>query len=179
MKNIGQAFSGAFIVAYMVFLVTLTLGVYLWDVNFGHMASAVKHKDIGYTSESAADQLMKTRGEPADWNKSNVHSFGLVNDSRMIDKDKLLEFQLVMDDTQSNDLCSTPGVSNYKCRKYLLTGGYDVWFNITYLNGSTVEIENTSISGGLKPVDSKEVIHIQRSGILDGEIVHLNMEVWE
>lgn len=181
MKRKGQVFSGEFILGYFIFMVTLIFALYLWNTNFRQMTHAVKHREIYEASVSAGDLLVKTKGSPVDWDRSNVHSFGIVNVSRIIDREKVVEFMFAIDDSRSDDLCSPAGTSNYECSKYLLTQDYEFWINITDLEGVTQSVNNVSLSSGrFREVGNFTYLFtIQRNAVLDDEIVRVNMEVYK
>ena len=180
MKSRGQVFSGEFILAYMVFLVVLTLVIYLWNTNYRAIGMAEGQKEIHYSAVNAAENLVRTSGSPTGWDRFNVESFGLVNMSRRLDPRKLLEFAESMNNSLSDGLCAPAGSTNYECRKYLLVGGYDASFELRFLeNDSVVAVDGTAISGGVSSGNSKSLVHVERSAILLDDIVVLNLEVWE
>lgn len=178
MKGRGQVFSGEFLLSYILFIAALILVIYLWNSSFREIAGAETHRDSYNLAVDAAEVLVKTRGSPVDWDRHNVSSFGLVNESRILKGVKIVEFLDSLDASSSDSLCAGAGASNYECRKHILVKSFDVWVNFTYLNGSTVVWNNTVLVTGRMPENETELFRIQRNAVLDDEIVRMDLEVW-
>ncbi|MBD3388770.1 MAG: hypothetical protein GF416_06850 [Candidatus Altiarchaeales archaeon] len=174
----GQVFSGEFLIAFMLFMAGLMLILHLWDLSTRDLFQAEDQRTMAEFGVEAAEKLIRTPGTPENWVLDNVTSLGLSNKSRVLVPYKLLEFKHFMDHGQT-DLCSLPGGSNYECNLYLLgIGGYDFYFNLTYLNGSVVEVDGEAMGVGRVPSNDTEAMTITRTAVLDGEITRLYFTVW-
>lgn len=172
----AQLFSGEFFIAFFIFMIVLTMALFLWYTTIWEVTKAENFYDMEETAIDAIEQLVRTQGHPLDWGVENVTNVGLANGSRFLDGDKVLTFVDMMN-VSKNDLCNTG--SNYQCYRYLLgTGKFDFYFNVTYLNGTTYILGGTEIFAGEVQVDKLQRITIVRTGILDNETVRIKLTVW-
>ncbi len=83
----------------------------------------------------ATEQLLSQPGRPIDWTSANVSQLGLTITRGVIEKDKLGNFL----NLSANNLNKT--------LELLGASGSKFYFNITYINGTTLFINSTSYSG--------------------------------
>ena len=174
----GQVFSGEFIIAYMIFIVVLSMVIYLWNSTTRGVLDSDIQFSLNEKATDAAEQIIRTPGSPNNWyeNLSNIYSVGLANESRILLRDKVLSFTELIS-TSNNSYCE--GDPNYECHRNLLgLSNYEFFFNITYMNKSTVMINETMIFGGRPAVNETRKVTIGRTAILENEIVHLYLTVW-
>jgi hypothetical protein len=171
-------FSGEFLLAFMLFLVSLSLLLSLWDSSTKDILEEENMRTMEGLSIDAAESLVRTPGIPSNWTADNVRSLGLSNQSRVLEPYKVKEFVRYMS-TNLSDLCSASGASNYDCNMHMLgMGGYDFLFNLSYLNGSIVVVNGTAAYAGRVPVNESEKMTVQRTAIMGGDITRLYLTVW-
>ncbi len=175
----GQVFSGEFLLGFMLFMAALVIMLNLWDVSTSDVLTLENRRAMAEYSVEAAEKLVRTPGIPADWGVWNVTSLGLANESRVLMEHKLLSFKELMSD-ENTTLCSLPGSTNYDCNAYVMgIGGYDFYFNLTYLNDSTVTYNNVSYYTGRPPVNESERITVVRAALFNNELARIYFTVWE
>ncbi|MBU4266644.1 MAG: hypothetical protein L6243_00930 [Candidatus Altiarchaeales archaeon] len=166
----GQAFSTEFLLAYLIFSLVLVFAFYLWNTTTADIIEAKNRYEIEDKAVELAEKLLRTRGIPADWSLSDVESIGLADESRILNSGKVLNFVILMNSSNQN----------YENNSWLLgIGKYDFYFNLTYINGTTMSINDTLCSAGTKAVNETSMITVQRTGLLNNEIVTIKLTVWE
>jgi hypothetical protein len=179
MNSKAQIFSGEFLLAYFIFMAVVIMATLLWYNTTMDLSETESYKVIEEKSVDVAEQLIKNQGTPTNWNTTNVYSVGLVNESRVLSAEKILNFINIMDDTRFERLCSDPSLSNYMCNRHLLgLEGYDFHYALYYLNGSTVSINGKDAVTGKSPTNQTQLITVRRNALLDGEIVKTTLTVW-
>jgi len=82
-----------------------------------------------------SSNLLSSQGEPVNWTQSSVSQIGLVVNRGVIERDKLAAF-LNLSQTNLSRVSELLGVSAYR-----------LYFNVSYLNGSTVFVAAPSFNG--------------------------------
>jgi len=165
----GQAFSTEFLLAYLIFSLVLVLAFYLWNTTTADIIESKNRYEIEDKAVESAEKLLRTRGIPADWSVGDVESIGLASESRILDSGKVLDFVILMNSSNSN----------YENNKWLLgIGKYDFYFNLTYINGSTMSINDTLCSAGRKAVNETSMITVRRTGLINNEIAIIILTLW-
>ncbi|MFH0861854.1 MAG: hypothetical protein V1875_02385 [Candidatus Altiarchaeota archaeon] len=173
----GQMFSGEFILGFILFAVAFAMMISLWDTTTRDVLRAESIREMNDAAVNAAETLVRTPGVPSDWNRSNVASLGLANQSRILHPLKVKEFVHYMS-TNETGLCGSE--KNYQCNLHMLgLGGYDFMMNISYVNGTTVNVNGTPAYVGRPPVNETERITVLRTTILNDEITRLYLTVWK
>ena len=176
MKSKSQLFSGEFLVSYLIFTTALVIVLYMWDSNLSEINAAERQQDMSDLGVKATEQLLRTPGSPRNWTADNFTVLGLANESRVLQRDKIAGFVFIMSAT-NNSLCLN--ATNYECNRYLLgLGRYDFAFNLTYMNDTTVRINNTLSFAGKYAVNETRRITVVRTAILDDNLVKLYFTVW-
>lgn len=83
----------------------------------------------------AGSKLLSSQGEPFNWTQTSVSQLGLVVNRGVIEHDKLAAF---LNLSQANLSRTT---------ELLGISGYRFYFNVSYLNSSTLSIAGTSFNG--------------------------------
>ena len=175
-KSRGQVFSGEFIIGFLLFMACLALLLSLWDSSTRDILVAENLRSLEDHAVDAAEQLVRTPGFPAEWTVGNVTSVGLANESRVLSGRKLKEFVRYIRDNESN-LCGSG--SNYECNMHMLgVGGYYVYFNISYFNGSTASVDGMNIFSGRRPVNDTQRITVVRTALLNDEMTRVYLTLW-
>ncbi len=165
----GQGFSSEFLLAYLIFSLVLIFAFYLWNTTTAAIIESKNRYEIEERAVDSAEKLLRTRGIPADWSLSDVESIGLVDESRILNPGKVLNFVILMNSSNQN----------YENNRWLLgIGKYDFYFNLTDINGTTVIINETLSSTGKKAVNETSMITVRRTGLLENEIVILRLTLW-
>lgn len=178
MKEKAQVFSGEFLMAYFIFMIVLTLTLFLWSHTTREIRKVDDFRVIEERAVDVGEQLLRTTGYPKNWTAQDVITIGLANESRTLDGGKLQTFILMMDPSLYNNSCSG-NISNYNCSKYLLgLGQYHFYFTMTDLNGTLVDVEGSQAITGVNPVNEANVLTITRTAIYDEIIVKIIITVW-
>jgi hypothetical protein len=165
----GQLFSGDIAIATFVFLSSLALALFMWNSTTEDINRAEELRNIQKIAFQAVEQLVRTPGTPEDWNYFTVEVPGLSSEDRIINQTKALAFMQLMD---SN-------ISNYEDNKHLVSiDPYEFYMNVTYLDGSAVEISGDEFVAGRVPTDEVETLAIVRTAIFNSTIIRLNFIVW-
>ncbi len=181
----GQVLSSELIIAVFIFTMVLSSVFFLWDLVSKEILRSELVKDSDFVAKSATEKLIKTPGVPYGWESSDfneISSVGIVNESRVLDKGKVLRFVEIMDSTHYEPLChdheGNP-LSNYACSKYLLgLKDYEFYFTLNDLEGNLVELDGVTCSTG-KPISGEEYsFKVERSAVLDHGIVKVNLYLW-
>lgn len=176
-KMRGQMFSGEFLLALVTFMAAFIVAMSMWSTTLRETMESENVRMMENSAVDAAENLIRTPGVPANWTVEEVASIGLANRSRVLLERKVADFVYYMSDTNSS-LCS--GGSNYECNQYRLgMGGYNFYFNMTYMNGSTVAAQNVSAYTGRRPVNETDVVTVTRSAIYNDEISRIYFMVWK
>ncbi|MFH1788126.1 MAG: hypothetical protein ABH834_01945 [Candidatus Altiarchaeota archaeon] len=179
MDSRGQVFSGEFLLAYFIFLTVMILAVLLWHNTERDITEAETLRLLEEKSVEASEQLVRTRGVPADWSASNVLSVGLAEESRILSEDKISEFTDLMSDARYDSLCNDVALSNYACSRHLLgLSGFDFAYELNYLNDSPVTVYGKTAETGKQPVNQTRLITVERTALLDNETVRATLTVW-
>jgi hypothetical protein len=176
-QNWGQVFSGEFILAFLMFMASLIIIFGLWGNFTRDIIHGESMKSMEETAVDASEQLVRTPGSPPDWGRGNVTSIGLANESRILLPSKVKSFVRYMSTSAADPPCTQ---SNYECNIYMLgMGDYDVFFNISYLNGTTVTLDGTPVYAGKPSVNETNKITVVRTAILNDEISRVYLTVWK
>jgi len=165
--SVAQLFSGEFLLAVVVFMIAFSLTFILWSnsqVNVLSSEGIYEMEDIG---NNVVEQLIRTKGIPENWTHENVKSIGLANQARILNPNKTIAFIYLMNS------------SNYEYNKYLLgIGSYNFYLNLTDVNGTTIRINNVTLSTGMYPSNETRKLSIVRTSILDNSTVRIAFIIW-
>ena len=127
----AQAFSLDLIAAVVIFF--LVLGVYTaWrDSLFAKLAPQDEFQRMGLKDSEMAFVLLESPGDPADWNASTVKQVGLSFERNTVSRTRLANF---LNLTYAN------------ATQLLRVGGYDFYFELRYLNGSIVGVNESGMA---------------------------------
>ncbi len=169
----GQVFTWDLAISISIFLIVLAMLFYMWDSTISKVTATKEIYEAERISMDVTEQLIRTPGVPHDWenqNISNLSVFGLANvEPRILNKNKILKFVNY----------TNPGHPNYSYARPLIgTNWYEFYFNMTYLNGSQLILNNTVIASGIIPVNSAFELTARRTAVLDDEIVRVYFTVW-
>ncbi len=175
----GQATSWEFLLACLIFFFTLATAISLWKSTTDRISESERFNVFDDTAVNVAEKLVRTRGAPENWTRNNVYVVGLADEPRMLNRSKVGEFLVLMNDSSFVNTCNDVSISNYKCNKNLLgVGRFDFYFNMTDINGTTIVLNNMTCKAGQTPPFDVDQITIPRTGILDGTIVRIKLTLW-
>jgi len=180
----AQVLSGEFILACVIFLFVLTSIFFLWNTTTRNIAESEISYEMDEVATNAIEKLVRTSGYPEDWENmsiDNVSALGLTTESRILDKEKVLKFLNITSNSTFDNPCipDDPTISNYECNKHFLgLGRYDFYFDITYLNGTTVKVQGQNCTTGLIPGDVDYMLTKRRNALLNGDIVKITLTVF-
>ncbi len=166
----GQVFSADIAIATVVFLFSLSIAFFLWNETTGEIRSSEAAMEMDRLGSKALDQLMRTPGNPEDWNYFTVVSPGLVSNNREINETKALMFI---------DLMNASNSTHYDTNRRILgLGEYNFYINATYLNGSIVSISGNRFIAGRKPESATDSLFLYRTAIFNQSIIRINFVIW-
>jgi len=147
------------ILALMLFFMVIILFAVLWDlVQYNVRTSA----DADVIAIQVANRLLGSPGYPYDWNASNVELIGLSSERGVMDQAKL------------ENLLELMSLDYEKVRELLGLGPYQLYINMTYIDGSPVIINGNPAEGGIPPTNATDVSSVRRTAIYGEIVVHNN-----
>ena len=87
--NRSQLFSYDFIFSVAVFLLIISMFVFFWNHSRNEVREQDEIRSIRVAAMQAADTLVRTQGNPAGWNSTNVRSIGLITDEKLLDDGRI------------------------------------------------------------------------------------------
>ena len=164
-SNKGQIFTSDFVASFALFSLFLILFGTLWNTSIDMFTEEV---DTLENQHDYTFSLLKTSGNPSDWNSSNVEIPGLYRHGDL-DAEKFLELK---------------DISNSSKRRLLKAQNLHI--RVEYLNGSLVEwngqnLQTYTNSGENSVVPKNQTVYVSnQETILDqnGERVELRYYTW-
>ena len=164
----GQLFSGDIAIATMVFLASLSIAFFLWNIVGEDMRRGEMIRDMESMGSGAVENLIRNPGVPEDWNQYNVITPGLSSEDRVINATKLKYFISLMNAS-----------SGYEDNKHLLgTGVFDFYFNMSGVNGSVVRVDGIRAIAGRYPEDELYSLTLTRAALFNNETVLIKFTIW-
>ncbi|MEM2955004.1 MAG: hypothetical protein QW625_03600 [Candidatus Nanoarchaeia archaeon] len=120
----GQVWSLDFITSLIIFLFAFLVVFFIFSYLNAQSAQQAFFNDIESLSLSISDILVRTKGIPEDWNETNVIAIGLASEENALNETKISYFFSMAN-------------SDYERTKAILTGGYDFYFSLTDINGTS------------------------------------------
>ena len=137
----------------------LLLASFLWNYSNNQFQETETLIDMREKAVLISDLLVKSQGNPADWNSTNVVSFGLATSSSIISQEKLVQ------------------LNNITCSKFKEISGinYNFYLEVKDLNENTL-FKDTKCGEYLS---SGKIIPVERYVLLDSRLVKLRVILWE
>lgn len=156
----GQIFSTDLIISVVAFMVIFIFIFSLWGIYSTRLNENMASEELQLLTFQIIDILMKSRGEPNNWeiNPSGAKVIGLRLNPGSIDKDKLNAFL-------SLEYNQTKGIFNI--------GRFDYNFKVLDINGSL--INNIGLS--LNQSDS-QVVSVNRFVMVENETKEIRFALW-
>jgi hypothetical protein len=127
----GQIFTWDLVFGIIIYMITLAAITQLWETTYQEVRRSEESYEMNWLSETAADQLVRTGGDPHNWTTNNAIAYGLAEtrnagkivESRVLDADKVL---FLIDSFNKN----------YTATRSRLLGSakYDVYMILSCLN---------------------------------------------
>lgn len=154
----GQTFSMDFIIACTVFILAVAILLVYWRYTSNKISETNLINDM---TEKAyiISEIWFREGIPKYWDSSNVIDIGLSNDHRF-NKTKM--------DSLNDPLLGYRNISG-------MIDATPYNYNFTVINST----KNSVYSFGLNPMNQNDLIKIKRVGILNGNIVTVEVMVWQ
>jgi hypothetical protein len=155
----GQIFATDLIAAAVIFMLAIGALLLTWDYGKTRLDETAKMREMERESQSAADILVKTPGNPPDWEKNpqdgNITSIGLAVDDRTINPKKMM---------------ALPGIGIKTMRENLRIGS-----DMPYITLRTPEGE--TIIAGEQP-NATESVRTTRIVSYNGRAALLEVTIW-
>ena len=157
LQSKGQTFSTDFMIACTVFILAVAILLVYWRYTSNKISETSLINDM---TEKAylISEIWFREGIPKYWDSSNVIDLGLSNDHR---------FNRTKIDTLTDPLLNYQNVS-----KMIGAENYD--YNFTVFNST----KNVVYTFGMSPTNPDNLVKVKRVGILDGDIVTVEVMVW-
>lgn len=149
----AQVWSLDFITSVVIFLVVLIPLFFIWNYVNIQNQQQILFDEVETLTLSISDSLIRTEGFPKGWNNTSVNIIGLSLEENTLNTTKVSYFL-------------TMGNNEYNRTRTILTGGYDFFFNLTDINGSSYGII------GSKPQD-RMMVPIERYCLYNERIAKL------
>jgi len=149
----GQIWSLDFITSIVIFLAVLIPLFFVWSYVNMQNQSQILFNEVESLTLSVSDSLIRTKGSPEGWDNASVESIGLASEENILNSTKVSSFLFM-------------GNNEYNRTRAILTGGYEFFFNLTDINGTSIG------SIGSKP-GNRMYVPIERYCLHNGRIAKL------
>ncbi len=139
----GQLFTIDFILGLSVFIFILLALLALQAQLESQVESGKARTEMQLIALRVSDLLVRTSGNPADWNASNVISIGLCDKTRVLNATKFLRLKQLTNET---------------ARAILGAGPYSLHLSVTDANGSTLTSGVARSTVAYYSVDRQELV---------------------
>lgn len=95
--SLGQVFSSDISISLALFLGLLILYFAILQISEQKTFAFDEQRLMKNKAHQIADLMVKTKGYPENWNRSNVKIIGFATESNLINKSKVLEFMNMSD----------------------------------------------------------------------------------
>jgi hypothetical protein len=152
----GQVLTIDFVTSMFILVSVMILVGFLWNTISTDLMGKNAFDKMMLQALSATELLVKTQGNPVNWNSSNVKTFGLAYSPNVLSLDKTLSFTSLIS-------------SNYSRVKEELGISEDYYFEVYDLVKSQVVVQAPAIN-----LDSYDnVASISRLALLNGSEVRV------
>jgi len=158
----AQALSFDFIIAASIFLLVVGI-IYIYWIYTNTQIEETKNINDMIDKTYSASYIWFREGYPSFWNSTDVIDLGMENDHRF-NQTKMNFLNKSIDPTN---------IGYNKTKTFISLGGYDYFFRIY---NST---DDTLFNFGLYHSNPRNVVKVERIGILNGSIVTLEVLVWQ
>lgn len=158
----GQIWSADFVASAVIFFTVLFLVIFVWNYSNVQSAESLELKQIQTTAIETSDSMIRTGGLPDNWDSSNVRVIGLADDENILNKAKVISF------------INVP----YSQARALLTGKYNFYFELTYVNGTIIKDSGNNLTAGLQPLNERFVVPIDRYVVYEDKPARMRLIVW-
>lgn len=153
----GQVWSLDLITSIVIFLMVLIPLFFLWTHVNTQSQQQMLFDETENLALSVSDALIRTKGVPEHWDAPGVNMIGLASEENVLNATKVSYFLSM-------------GSSDYNRTRAILTGGYDFFFNLTDLNGTSYGVI------GSKP-EGMMIIPVERYCLYNERIVKLEFSL--
>jgi len=152
----------------------------LWNYTLIDLAEQDEFRMMESSAIDVFEQILRTPGEPLDWDHFTVSYIGLASESRVLNETKVSSFLYMMNDSIFDSSCGVADESNYDCFKGLMGLG-DIQFEMAFydLGGALMVVDSVSAGTGREAVNETMMLTLHRTAILGGEITDVVLTVWK
>jgi hypothetical protein len=144
----AQAWSMDFIASITVFILIFSIVVFSWNYVNTQNAERSLFSEMQVSGLDISDILVRSPGNPEDWNESNVLSIGLAYRENVLNETKVDQFVSM----------------NYSLSRILLGLPYsEFYFALEYLNGTIIEYGGKNMTVGTYPINSSISVPVLRT----------------
>ncbi|MFH1106796.1 MAG: hypothetical protein V1787_02775 [Candidatus Micrarchaeota archaeon] len=164
-------FTSDFVLSLAIFMIVLALAAPLWD----HVRAQAAYSSVQYRIQAdalaASDALVRSPGNPRDWDAASVMSMGLADEEHMLNGTKVsMMFNMLKAD--------------YPAAKGRMgLAPYDLNISITDGNGQTIDLQGNETGFASDAPVSVAAFNVRRIALLEAnsthrQIVNINLVVW-
>lgn len=154
--NKGQVNALDFFIAISIISILLVSIMLTWNHYETRISSLIVYNDLLTNAIQASDQLVKSPGNPTNWNSSNVNFIGLIDNDREISSIKLNNF-VSLSESEVKEAMKIP---------------HNFYFEIK----NDVEVINFT---GTPPSGDVTTVKIQRYVYYENEKAKIELTLWE
>ena len=158
-NNKAQIIATDFILAVIILIFIMVVSISMWKNEIDNLRLHERRTEMENLALSIADILVRSPGNPEDWElRDEVEiTLGLANESHVLDKEKVSKLLTMSQDDVKNIL----GIDNF-----------NFFIRITYPNNVLVE------EYGTPPANAEEVVVTRRLVIYDDEESYFNFGLY-
>lgn len=151
-----------FIISAVIFCLALALILFAWSFTSTQTAAQGQLSDMESIGLEISDSLVRTPGQPQDWNSTSVQVIGLASDEGVLDQTKVDRFV---------------NLSYEQAKQLLGLGLYEFYFELRDLNG-TLLTNGQNLTAGTWPQDADLAVPVQRFVLLEQKTAKLKFVLW-
>lgn len=167
----AQIWSFDFAISVIFFVTVMVILIFAWNYTNIQSLRQLEFNEIETTTITVSDSLIRIPGLPEDWNATNVKVIGLAKNcengcENILNESKVIRFI---------NLTS----SDYPKSRRLLTGKYQFYFEMKYLNDTTIQDNGITLANGsYPPSNASIVVPVERYVLYKEKIAKLNLILW-
>jgi len=164
--NKGQVWSLDFAASVVIFFSVVVMILFSWNYTSAKHTEQMIFNEMESMSVGISDSLIRTKGYPEEWNKTNVQIIGLAQEENILNQTKILYFVNMSYDNSR----ATMDILNY-----------NFYLGIRYLNETIITLNGTDLETGLHPSgfsNSTMIVPIERYMLFDHKVASLLFILW-
>lgn len=160
----AQVWSMDFISSIIIFFLVVSVTIFAWNYTINKNTEQVNFNEMENKALMISDIIIRSQGQPPDWDTGNVQTIGLASEENVINQTKTLQF-ITMD---YNIIRQLWGIRSY-----------NFYLEMQYINGTTIQTNGNNITKGTYPINtSRFVVPVERYVLYNGKVSKLSFILW-